>query len=109
MNYPNSTETHMYYGKPVTTAGIKKSERSVQNYVHKNSTFGLKGQNMTPHDIGIIVDGDREGGSNNYPDKTDNHGDAGGNALFCDGHVEWIRGGMNYIRFYERTEDEGRQ
>src|SRR5215213_830151 len=29
MNYPNSTETHIYYGKPVTTAGIKKSERSV--------------------------------------------------------------------------------
>jgi prepilin-type processing-associated H-X9-DG protein len=108
MNYPNSFETHTYYGKPVATAGIKKSERSVQNYRHKNKTFGLEGQIMQPHDIGIIVDGDREGGINNYPDKTDNHGAGGGNALFCDGHVEWIRGGMNYVKFYERTEDEGR-
>jgi prepilin-type N-terminal cleavage/methylation domain-containing protein/prepilin-type processing-associated H-X9-DG protein len=109
MNYPNSpNQTHIYYGKPVTTDGIKKSQRSVQNYVHKNSTFGLKDMNMTPHDIGLIVDGDREGGINNYPDKDDNHGAAGGNALFCDGHVEFVRGGMNYVKFYERTEDEGR-
>jgi prepilin-type N-terminal cleavage/methylation domain-containing protein/prepilin-type processing-associated H-X9-DG protein len=108
MNYPNSMGTHIYYGKPVTTAGIKKSDKSVQNYVHKNSSFGLKDVVMQPHDIGIIVDGDREGGINNYPDKTDNHGADGGNALFCDGHTEWVKGGMNYVRFYERTEDEGR-
>jgi hypothetical protein len=27
---------------------------------------------------------------------------------FCDGHADWIRGGPNYILFYEKTEDENR-
>lgn len=111
MNVYGGKSTHVYYGNNVTTDGIKKSESSVQNYVHKNSTFNLRGQVMRPHDIGIIMDGDREGGSdsiNNYPDKHDNHGAAGGNVLFCDGHTEFVPGGMKYVLYYEKTEDEGR-
>jgi prepilin-type N-terminal cleavage/methylation domain-containing protein/prepilin-type processing-associated H-X9-DG protein len=104
----NTSSTHIYYGRSVTTGGIKKSESSVQNYVHKNVAFNLRGQVMQPNDIGIIMDGDREGGINNYPDKVDNHGAAGGNVLFCDGHVDWVGGGMKYVLYYERTEDENR-
>jgi len=107
-NDGTTTSQHTYYGKGLTTGGIRKSDSNVQNYVHKNNTFNLRGQVMRPHDIGIIQDGDRDGGYNNYPDKTDNHGAAGGNALFCDGHTEWVRGGMNYILYYEKSEDEGR-
>jgi prepilin-type N-terminal cleavage/methylation domain-containing protein/prepilin-type processing-associated H-X9-DG protein len=109
MNNDGTTSSqHTYYGKVYTTGGIKKSTSSVQNYVHKNNAFKLKGQAMQPHDIGIVQDGDRDGGKNNYPDPTDNHGAAGGNALFCDGHTEWVRGGMNYILYYEKSEDENR-
>jgi prepilin-type N-terminal cleavage/methylation domain-containing protein/prepilin-type processing-associated H-X9-DG protein len=109
MNADGNTQSkHWYYGRELTDAGIKKSESSVQNYYHKNGAFGLRGQIMRPHDIGIIMDGDREGGRNNFPDATDNHGAAGGNVLFCDGHNEFVKGGMNYVLYYEKTEDEGR-
>jgi prepilin-type N-terminal cleavage/methylation domain-containing protein/prepilin-type processing-associated H-X9-DG protein len=110
MNYNGSSGTHYYYGQTVLTDGTKKSEATVQNYRHKSAAFGLKDEVMHPNDIGIIVDGDRSGpgGVNNYPDANDNHGAEGGNALFCDGHVEWVRGGKNYLLFYEKTEDENR-
>lgn len=107
MNYTGGDRQHWYYGKPMFTAGIKKSEKSVQNYSRQNDA-GIGRGPMQPNDIGIIVDGDREGGINNYPDKTDNHGAVGGNVLFVDGHSEWTKGGKNYIRAYERWQDEGR-
>jgi prepilin-type N-terminal cleavage/methylation domain-containing protein/prepilin-type processing-associated H-X9-DG protein len=110
-NDGRTTSRHTYYGKVLTSDGIRKSDSNVQSYVHKNVAFGLKDQVMRPHDIGIIMDGDRVGGPNsinNYPDPTDNHGAAGGNALFCDGHTEFVKGGMNYVLYYEKSEDENR-
>lgn len=107
-NDGRTTSSHTYYGKVLTGGGIRKSDSNVQSYVHKNTAFGLKDQVMRPHDIGIIQDGDREGGINNYPDATDNHGAQGGNALFCDGHSEFVKGGKNYILYYEKSEDENR-
>jgi prepilin-type processing-associated H-X9-DG protein len=45
---------------------------------------------------------------NNYPDKSDNHGADGGNANFCDGHVEWAKEkGKRYIVLRELSQDEG--
>jgi prepilin-type N-terminal cleavage/methylation domain-containing protein/prepilin-type processing-associated H-X9-DG protein len=109
MNADGTTQMpHLYYGKSVVEGGIKKSESSVQGYVHKNNTFGLKGQTIGPSDICIILDGDRDGPLNNFPDKQDNHGAEGGNVLFCDGHVNWVKGGTNYVRMYETGQDEGR-
>ena len=51
---------------------IRKTERTVQGYVHQNTYLGLKGQVFGPSDIYQIFDGDRQGTSavNNYPDKT---------------------------------------
>ena len=105
-----TTSTHQYFGHSVTTGGIKKSESTVQGYVHKNSPFGLKGQVIPPSKIWIIMDGDGSGPGaiNNFPDKNDNHGADGGNLLMVDGHVEWIRGGTNYVLSYEQAQDEGR-
>jgi len=102
--------THWYFGRQVTGPGIKKGERTVNNYVHKSSAFGLKGQTVSACQIWLIMDGDRDGpgAMNNYPDKNDNHGAEGGNLLMCDGHAEWIKGGMNYVFCYERAQDENR-
>lgn len=111
MNNSGATvDQHYYYGQVVATGGLKKSERNVQNYRHKNAFFGLRDRIIGPTQIWLIMDGDRNGPGaiNNYPDKNDNHGAEGGNILFCDGHVEWVRGGQGYVVSYETGQDEGR-
>ena len=103
---------HWYYGTQVEKGGIKKSESTVNNYVHKNSLYNLKGQTISAGQIWLIMDGDREPVSptgtarNNRPDKGDNHGEEGGNILMCDGHVDWVKGGKNYDIKYEIAQDE---
>lgn len=88
----------------------RKTERSVLNWVHKSSAFGLKGQVYGPSDIYLIFDGDRfgNGAVNNYPDKNDNHGAEGVNMLMCDSSVKWVKGGKIYLRAYEISQDEDR-
>jgi prepilin-type processing-associated H-X9-DG protein len=106
-----STSSMRYYGRTMTVDGIKKSTSSVQSYLHKHNAFGLKGQSVGPSEICIVLDGDREGGLNNFPDKDDNHGAAGGNVLFTDAHVSWVAAGPKgntYIRMYELGQDENR-
>jgi len=109
-NDGNTTATHFYYGKNVSKGGLKKSDRNVYGYVHKNTPFGLRGQRISAPQIWIIMDGDRGGSGaiNNYPDKNDDHGAEGGNALFCDSHVQWVKGGKNYVITYETAQDENR-
>ncbi|MBM3836903.1 MAG: type II secretion system protein [Verrucomicrobia bacterium] len=89
---------------------IRKTDTTVQGYVHKSTAFGLKGQVFGPSDIHLIFDGDRQGTGaiNNYPDKNDNHGAAGVNFLMCDSSVKWVKGGTNYLRAYEISQDENR-
>src|SRR5258706_202226 len=93
-NDGGTSANHFYYGKNVFAGGLKKSDKNVQNYVHKNTPFGLKGQRISASQIWIIMDGDRggPGGINNYPDKNDDHGAQGGNALSCDSTVQWLKG-----------------
>jgi len=108
-NDGRTTSTLSYYGRQVEAGGIKKSENSVQTYVHKNSRYGLKGQAIPPSQIWLIMDGDRDGpglARNNHPDKCDDHGEEGGNILMCDGHVDWVKGGKNYDIKYETAQDE---
>ena len=38
-----------------------------------------------------------QGRYNNYPDASDDHGIEGSNILMCDGHVQWVKGGKNYV------------
>jgi prepilin-type N-terminal cleavage/methylation domain-containing protein/prepilin-type processing-associated H-X9-DG protein len=111
MNNDGTTvTTHYYYGHTLSTGGIKKSETSVQGYVHKNTPFGLRGQVIPASKIWIIVDGDGggPGAVNNYPDPNDNHRAEGGNVLMVDGHVDWVKGGRNYVFNYEQAQDENR-
>jgi prepilin-type N-terminal cleavage/methylation domain-containing protein/prepilin-type processing-associated H-X9-DG protein len=105
-----TTSTTFYYGKSVLVGGIKKSDRNVQSYTHKNAAFGLRGQHISATQIWLIFDGDRSGPGalNNYPDANDDHGATGGNILMCDGHVQWVKGGKNYVISYETGQDENR-
>ena len=40
-----------------------------------------------------------------YADPGDNHGNAGGDVVFCDGHAEWVMQ-RNYLRSFARGTDE---
>jgi prepilin-type N-terminal cleavage/methylation domain-containing protein/prepilin-type processing-associated H-X9-DG protein len=108
-NDGNTVGAHWYFGRQVEVGGIKKGERTVHNYVHKNNLYDLRGQMISASQIWLIMDGDRQGpglARNNRPDKCDDHGEEGGNILMCDGHVEWVRGGKNYDIKYEIAQDE---
>ncbi len=110
--FMNATGTNvtpvMVDGKLVQARGIKKTARSVQNYLHQSPAFGLAGNAFGPSSIWLLVDADSgAAGHNNYPDAEDNHGDRGSNVAFCDGHVEWVSR-ANYLRSYETSQDENR-
>ena len=73
-------------------------------------------QRIGPSDILIIYDADDQrklpDGSidparknDNYPDLGDNHGTAGGNMVFCDGHAQWVAQ-KNYMRTFILGTDE---
>ena len=109
-NDGNTVETHFYYGQSVPAGGLKKSEKNVAGYTHKNLPFGLRGSHISPTQIWLIFDGDRggPGAVNNFPDRNDDHGAEGGNILCCDGHVQWFKGGQSYVIAYETSQDENR-
>jgi prepilin-type N-terminal cleavage/methylation domain-containing protein/prepilin-type processing-associated H-X9-DG protein len=64
-----------------------------------------------PAEVMMLTDGDdAPPGINNWPDKFNNHGDAGWNIAYCDGHVEFIPTGKAILMafmngFYEPSTD----
>lgn len=99
---------------PDPRRGTRKTEARVQSYVHKNSSFGLRGTVGGPSTIWLQVDADDlnssyPGAINDYPDTGDNHGAGGHNANFCDGHAEWVTvKGNKYLVARELSQDEGK-
>lgn len=87
-------------GTSGATNDIRKTSNSILEYVvaleHKSGgrTLGVKGAKPGPAYSMIFLDADdvngKAGAIENFPDDTDNHGAAGNNAAFCDGHAEWI-------------------
>ena len=90
-----------------------KSETSVNTVRHLSAAFGLNGSMIGPSHTFLMVDADDErppgppNNFNNYPDAIDNHGSFGGNAVFADGHAEWILR-TKYVFTYELSQDENR-
>lgn len=73
--------------------------------------YTTAGQTVGPSDIWIIYDaddavaGDPTRKNDNYPDPGDNHGAAGGNVVFCDGHAQWVAQ-KNYMCSFVLGTDE---
>jgi len=85
---------------------LRKTVGIVQSYAKWHDSFGLKGFIPGPANHWLILDhcwSSRPA----YPDPEDNHGSAGGNVSFCDGHAEWIPR-EQYVYRYEMDSDEGR-
>ena len=69
----------------------------------------LNGMTPGPSRIWIAFDADdgKPTGYNNYPDAADNHGADGANAMFCDGHAQWVKR-QNYILSWNMSQDDTR-
>ena len=92
----------------------RKTQNSCQNYTRQTTetAYGISaGMVVGPCDTWIIYDaddqvaGDATRKNDNYPDPGDNHGAAGGNVVFCDGHAQWVAQ-KNYIRSFILGTDE---
>ena len=92
---------------------VRKTEKTCSPYITKTTLlpFVSAGQSVGPSDTIIIYDCDNAVASDpdrqndNYPDKGDNHGLAGGNMVFCDGHAQWVAR-KNYQRTFMLGTDE---
>jgi prepilin-type processing-associated H-X9-DG protein len=112
------------YLNSYTAAGlnVKNAKRKTQNICSAYSTtitelpYTTAGQRIGPSDVLIIYDADDKGylpsgavdptrKNDNYPDPGDNHGTAGANFVFCDGHAQWIPQ-KNYMRDFILGTDE---
>jgi len=106
--YPNSVE------ESVAVFGTRKTEARVSSRTHMYNAFGLAGTLIGPSRTWLMVDADDLRPSppspknyNDYPDAIDNHGAAGGNGNFCDGHAEWIQQ-RKWVYTYEMSCDQNR-
>lgn len=91
----------------------RKTQNTCSSYVTKTTLwpYASAGQTIGPCDIMIIYDEDDRVATDptrqndNYPDPGDNHGAAGANMVFCDGHAQWIQQ-RDYLRAYILGTDE---
>lgn len=91
---------------------ILKTQRAINGYTYKQTQtafpqWNVKDQRASVSDVLLMYDaddrvaGDPTRQNNNYPDPGDNHGVAGANMVFADGHARWIPRKfyiMTYIR-----------
>jgi prepilin-type N-terminal cleavage/methylation domain-containing protein/prepilin-type processing-associated H-X9-DG protein len=75
----------------------KKTEARVNAHtlsVSATDTGMPPGTKPGPSKVFLLFDGDdsnvKPNAVNNWPDPTDNHGAAGANFTFCDGHAQWV-------------------
>ena len=100
--YGSSYEVSGYLNSYLNTGNNNNNKRKTQiscaGYATKITElpYTTAGQYIGPADIWIIYDADDRYANDparqndNYPDRGDNHGTAGANVVFCDGHAQWI-------------------
>ena len=97
---------------------VRKTQNTIEGYVYQldNSSmfpqYNVLGQTGGPSDFWISYDASDPGGvsdpsrpNNDYPDPGDNHGTAGANVIFCDGHAAWVAQ-KDYLQSWFRGTDE---
>ncbi len=87
---------------------VEKTLSSTTTHVHRNSALGLKGRAVGPSEIWLYSDADSTPLTTAfYPDSYNNHGTAGANVAFVDGHVVFVKR-ADYVLAYEISEDNNR-
>jgi prepilin-type N-terminal cleavage/methylation domain-containing protein/prepilin-type processing-associated H-X9-DG protein len=95
------------------SVGTRKTESRVSTRPHSTDAFGLKGSIPGPVSTWLMVDADDEvapgppNNYNDYPDPINNHGAAGANVIFADGHTEFVTS-RRYVFSYELSADQNR-
>ena len=87
----------------------KKTESTVASFRLKNYS-GYQGTQPGPSQIFLMTDGDDTAAQkdiNNWPDAVDNHGIAGANFTFCDGHAEFVSR-SRYLHVWNVCHDSNR-
>ena len=116
-SYGSSYELSGYLNSYTVKGNNSDNKRKTQNTCAAYTTtitelpYARAGQRAGPSDILIIYDADdgvaadpnRQ--NDNYPDRGDNHGAAGGNMVFCDGHAQWVAQ-RNYLTTFILGTDE---
>jgi prepilin-type N-terminal cleavage/methylation domain-containing protein/prepilin-type processing-associated H-X9-DG protein len=94
------TRTNMripFNGGWLTIPYLRRTINNVTGYRRSSQAYGLYGRVVGPAEHWIFLDNN---GAEKlfYPDETDNHGSAGGNVGFCDGHAEWVKQSEYFYR-----------
>jgi prepilin-type N-terminal cleavage/methylation domain-containing protein len=99
-----------HYDNGAAPAHTRKTQNVVANYAHRSTRLNLLGVVAGPSRTWMVQDADDGnnglGGKQNNPDDTDNHGSAGDNTSFCDGHAEFVTG-KNYALGFQMSQDKG--
>jgi prepilin-type N-terminal cleavage/methylation domain-containing protein/prepilin-type processing-associated H-X9-DG protein len=96
------------FGSMSNSTGAKKSEKAIDNYV-LTVNFPNRGLKPGGTRVWLFADADDQppGQYNNYPDASDNHGVAGLNIMYCDGHAAWLPV-KQYLAEFNVSFDENR-
>jgi prepilin-type N-terminal cleavage/methylation domain-containing protein len=114
----HSYEVAGYLNGGPSTNFVRKTDTIVAGYTYQLDNtfypeFNFKGQKASPSDIWIFYDADDTGNNdpnrmyNDFPELGENHGDAGENVAFSDGHVQFVTR-KNFLRSWFRGTDEGK-
>lgn len=88
--------------------GVRPGEPGYTTSAATNSEVKRMGRLRSPTTTILILDSDQDPGDgskgmNNWPDARNNHGTAGVNMGFGDGHAEWVPRGPGLIDTYMRS------
>ena len=104
------------FGVMSNNTGKKKSEKAINGFT---LVINISNRGMQPGAVRVWLMADADdlwtdahgnpipGSINNWPDPTDNHGAAGDNVVYCDGHGEWVPQ-KSYMNAYNISFDDNR-